>query len=418
MGISNDSIQPDYFKSDYNYGLDSQLIKPQNAVTAFVNDVITRMIKTFVYPGASFLKRNFIDPERTEKAREQLLGIGGRSVTMETPDGDKIDGMHLKAKDFKALIDKYCDYQEEDNGDGTVNQFLTIKDEYCTVVKRRSATDQSSFDYMQPNAEADQFIRQSIKALGIINFPFSELSSEPAVVGYRIELGSVPQNLKKLEEHKDESHPTALICPGSGMSYAAYKALAASYLLRGIDVMMLDIRGYGKSEGSPTAHKTKLDLETAYQYLSRELGIKNEDMIVHGHCLGGGPASDLAARREGVNLILDRTFAEYREVARDRFPIIKKLVHHILPSIVDYNNAANLNNLKGHIAIVMAIHDTVVPSSQIMKLIDNLPYTHEGQEIKLMEFNGEHVGTWTDDAVTSLQFNQFLEKTGLRQRVF
>ncbi|CUI15778.1 hypothetical protein PNK_0140 [Candidatus Protochlamydia naegleriophila] len=418
MGISNDSIQSAYFKSDYNYGSDSRSIKPKNAIAAFVNDVSTRMIKTFVYPGASFLKGDFINPERMEKAREQLLGIGGRSVTMETPDGDKIDGMHLRAKDFKALIDKYCDYQEEDNGDGTVNQFLTIKAEYCSVVKRQSFSDQSSFDYMQPNAEADQFIRQSIKALGIINFPSGELSLEPPVRGYRIELGNVRQDLKKIEERSEGSHPTALICPGSGMSYAAYKGLAASYLLRGIDVMMVDVRGYGKSGGSPTAYKTKLDVETAYQYLSRELGIKNEDMIVHGHCLGGGPASDLAARRKGVNLILDRTFAEYREVARERFPIIKKLVHHILPSIVDYNNAANLNRVQGHIGIVMAIHDTVIHSSQIMKLIDNLPYTRKGQEIKLMDFNGEHTGSWTDDAVTSRQFNQFLEKTGLRQRVF
>lgn len=201
------------------------------------------------------------------------------------------------------------------------------------------------------------------------------------------------------------------------MSYAAYKGLAA-YLIRGINVMMVDFRGYGRSEGSPTDVRTKLDLDTAYQYLQTQYNIKNEDLIVHGHCLGGGPASDLAARRPGVNLILDRSFSDYREIARERFPVFQKLISAIMPSIVNYNNAENLRNVKGNVAIAMSVEDAVIPREQITKLIDNLPDSEPSKHYQLMHTTERHTGLWTDDAITAKQFDQFLNKTGLRGRLF
>lgn len=206
------------------------------------------------------------------------------------------------------------------------------------------------------------------------------------------------------------------------MSYAAYKGLAISYLIRGINVAMIDYRGYGKSTGSPTDDKTKLDLETVYQFLSEKHHVKNEHIIVHGHCLASGPASDLAARRQNVNIILDRGFAEYRDVAQKRFPLIEKIVHALLPQIVDYNVSKNIQNIRGHIAIEIDTRDDVIPEDQWIKNIDHLPSSKRGEKkpqvIKLMDSDEGHAGLWTRNRVTAAQFSQFLEQTHLRRRLF
>ncbi len=229
-----------------------------------------------------------------------------------------------------------------------------------------------------------------------------------------------PSQVSEADLDRNFSQPTALISPGSGMSYAAYKGLAASYLIRGINVMMVDFRGFGESEGSPTETRTKIDLDTEYQYLQIKHHVKNEDLLIHGHCLGGGPASDLASRRPGTNLILDRTFSDYSEVARERFPIIRNLIGGIMPSIVNYNTSENLHNVQGNVAIVIAAKDTVIPEEQIHKLIKNLPNPQMGDKriYKLIESSGEHTGLWADEIKAAAQFDAFLNETKLRRKLF
>lgn len=400
------------FKAEYNYGPPSERIKIPNPLAAFINALIVRLFKIFIYPAASIIKKTIIDSERIEKARHQLLSIGGQSVTMKTPDGDKIDGMYLSAKDFRAQLEKYCKCVEIDNGDGTVKQTLHLKPEFCQSM----VNDKKPFTYMKPNAEAEDFIN-NMKGLGICYFPKDVISLEENIRGPTFILENIPKECPHLN-NENSSISTAIISPGSGMSYAAYKGLAAAYLTRGINVMMVDFRGYGKSEGSPTDVRTKLDLDTAYQYLQVHHKVKNEELIVHGHCLGGASASDLASRRPGVNLILDRTFSDYREMARERFPIIGKIIHAIMPSIVNYNTGASLQNVKGNVAIVMATEDKVIPENQIIKLIDHLPDSQKDKHYKLIDTKGGHVGLWTDDTVTSQKFNQFLDQIGFRKRLF
>jgi dienelactone hydrolase len=403
-----------HFKASYDYGAQTEKVSKPNALVAAINSLAVRIFKTLIYLGASILKPLYVDAKRIEKARDQLIIMGGQSVTMTTPDGDNIDGMHLKTKDFKAYIEKFCDIIETDNGDGTLKQTLQIKPEFCKEYLSISNGETSTL--RTPNAEAQSFVK-NLEGLGLRTTRFGVISKEKNIIGSIIELGEVPKDIPPLNA-EIQSQPTVLIATGSTMSYAAYKGLAAAYLIRGINVMMVDYRGFGKSEGSPTDFRTKFDLDTAYQYLQVQHGIKNEDLVVHGYCLGGGAASDLAARRPGVNLILDRSFADYREVAGDQFPLIRGLIRKIMPSIVDYNNAKNLQNIKGNIAIVMSTDDELISKEQTMKLVDNLPELTPGKHFKPMATEMGHHDSWTDEASMSTQFNQFLDQANLRRRLF
>lgn len=420
-----------FFKAVYNYGPQGQEVEKINLISKSVNSLAVKLLEIFIYPGASVLKRRLIDMNKIENARNQLLLIGGQSVRIETPDADKIDGMYLSAFNFKNNLEKYFNVIEKDDEGGTVRQVFRLKPEFCEIKK-------DSIGSMKPNKEAKDYMN-NLKKLGVGFWP-----NNPHNPGsFSIDL--IPQNTPMLQ--REGSHPTVLIAPAAGMSYAAYKKLAIAYLFNGISVMLIDFRGYGKSEGSPTEIKTKLDLDAAYQYLQTQHGIKNEHLIVHGHSLGAGPACDLAARRSGVSLIIDRSFAQYKDVAEkfnfgiffnligDSFSIkykllsivlklvtkIKNLVVRVIPSIVNYNNAENISKVKGHLAIVMATRDRLIPEEQIDKLIDHLPNTRPGQIVKLLNTEGEHSGAWisaTDYTLISSQFSQFLDQTHLRSKLF
>lgn len=402
------------FNAVYNFGPKEEQMTPQNRIVSFINSLVVVILKSFIYSGS--IKKN-LDVERVEKAKEQMNAIGGENIKIKTPDGDVLDACYLDAKKLKNYISHYCDLIETENKDGTVSQKWILKKEYYEIVDT-TYIDGSKGKHAKPNQEAEKFIA-NIKGLGIANTPFSKVYSkeETEIRGFLINEFLIPKEAPRLQEGANQ--PTALLAGGSGMPYSAYKSMAISYLMRGMNVMMVDFRGYGASTGTPTDYRTRLDLESAYQYLVKEKGVENDHLLIHGHCLGAGSASDLAARRKGVNLILDRTFADYKEVAKERFPLFRRLIEKIMPHIVDYNNAKNIARIEnGNIGIVMAKKDSVIPEEQIWELIDHLPNSFHGKTFKLLDSPGQHTGVWTDYDETRAEFDQFLEQSHLLRRLF
>lgn len=76
----------------------------------------------------------------------------------------------------------------------------------------------------------------------------------------------------------------------------------------GFSVLAYDYRGYGLSEGRPTAGGAVLDIEAAYRYLTREAGVAPDRIVLHGRSLGGGPSLDLATREPVAGVILESAF--------------------------------------------------------------------------------------------------------------
>lgn len=321
--INNENKEIFPYAAKFDYGnKEEQIVKPK-VTTQIFKESISAVLKPLLFPGASYLKHVLIDTVRIEEARNHLKKLGGQEITLKTPDGDKIDGMYMEAKDFKTAIEKYCDVIEIDNKDGTVTQYLTVKPDLCDEVEETIMN--RPYIWMRPDKEARAFLDGVLDKLGLGMFSRNKIPNTDKR-GYLIKIGTFSKDLPPISSESNTSQPTVMISPGSGMSFAAYKGLAASYLIRGINVMMIDFRGYGRSKGNPTDYKTKLDLETVYQYLKDVHHVENEDLLVHGHCQGAGPGSDLAGRRKKVNLLIDRSFADYSEVGRERYPKVKGIV--------------------------------------------------------------------------------------------
>jgi abhydrolase domain-containing protein 17 len=76
----------------------------------------------------------------------------------------------------------------------------------------------------------------------------------------------------------------------------------------GFSVFAYDYRGYGLSEGRPSERNVYADIDAAYDYLTRELRVPPERIILYGRSLGAGAAVDLASRRLVGGLVLESPF--------------------------------------------------------------------------------------------------------------
>ena len=301
------------FEARYDYGPKEEQILKKNIIINFFQTLIARLFQSFVYPGASLQ----IDRQRMLKAKHQLKAIGGKCISLITPDGDTLDGMHLKASDFKTSIEKYFYLYKHTKGSyNSSKKIFTLKKEFYIE------EDRGEFIYHKRKKEVQEFIKD-LKGLSFAklktkeDLPRQQLLFDKARKGTTLYLSSLPSKIEDLPNITKDSNPTVIISTGYHAPYTFYKDLVPMYLMRGINVMMVSTRGFGDSTGIPISYKTKLDVETAYQYLSKIKGVKNKNIIVHGHCQGAGSSTDLASRRKGVHLLVDRSFDNIKNLIRE-----------------------------------------------------------------------------------------------------
>lgn len=83
--------------------------------------------------------------------------------------------------------------------------------------------------------------------------------------------------------------------------------------------LVLDYRGYGKSEGQPSEDGLYRDALAAYEELVR-LGFDSSRIVLHGESLGTAVAVDLAARCPCAGLILESPLLSCQRIAAGIVP--------------------------------------------------------------------------------------------------
>ena len=96
----------------------------------------------------------------------------------------------------------------------------------------------------------------------------------------------------------------------------------ALFARMGLNVLIVDYRGYGHSEGRPSEKGLYEDAAAVYRYARENKGVSIEKMVVYGASLGGAVAVDLAARVPVGALIVDSSFTNAQAMARRMFPWI------------------------------------------------------------------------------------------------
>ena len=114
---------------------------------------------------------------------------------------------------------------------------------------------------------------------------------------------------------------TFLILHGNGGNIS--HRLGWIQMLRDLEanVLIVDYRGYGRSEGKPFEKGLYRDALAAYQWLSKEHIVERTKVILMGESLGGAVAVELAARVQVDGLVLQSTFTSAWDMAKTIMPV-------------------------------------------------------------------------------------------------
>ncbi len=137
----------------------------------------------------------------------------------------------------------------------------------------------------------------------------------------------------------------------------------------GYGVLLLDYRGYGGSDGSPTEQGLYLDAQAALGWLQQKPG----RVIYLGESLGSGPAVELAVLQPPAALILHAPFTSAVEVGRRAYPYLP--VSLLLKD--RYENDRKITKVTSPVLIIHGERDSVVPFRLGRRLFDLAPAPKE-----------------------------------------
>lgn len=122
----------------------------------------------------------------------------------------------------------------------------------------------------------------------------------------------------------------------------------------GSSIVIIDYRGYGKSDGTPTEAGLYADAQAAYEYLLNS-GYRPEQIIVHGESLGTAVAVNLASRRHCRALILEAAFSSAQEVAGTVLPVLGPLL------IWSYDSKSRIGLVSAPVLFIHGDRDEIIP---------------------------------------------------------
>ena len=125
----------------------------------------------------------------------------------------------------------------------------------------------------------------------------------------------------------------------------------------GLNVFIIDYRGYGKSRGKPDEQGLYRDAAAAWDYLTEEKGIASDHILIFGRSLGGAVAARLAAGVQARGLILESTLSSARDFARTAFPVLSRLVF----TRYDFNTAENIRHVHYPVLVLHSPDDQIMP---------------------------------------------------------
>lgn len=163
----------------------------------------------------------------------------------------------------------------------------------------------------------------------------------------------------------DAQNPAILYFHGNGEIAADYDDIAEYYTYLGITLLVIDYRGYGVSNGTPTASNVLTDAVTVFNAVGGILeshGLSPKRLYVMGRSLGSAAAIEVAlqAGEQLAGLIIESGFAQ-------TFPLLARLGVVVQGADEDRDgvgNAVKISKITTRTLIIHAQEDMLIPVGQ------------------------------------------------------
>lgn len=221
-----------------------------------------------------------------------------------------------------------------------------------------------------------------LKQTRFIFFPSSVIDTTPDFYNLRYEDVWLPVSAKsgKVEQihgwwigANQPNGKVLLYLHGNSVNIGANVTRAHWFHQLGFSVLLIDYRGYGRSEGAfPSESQVYQDAATAWDYLVYQQQIPPSQIFIYGHSLGGAVAIDLALKHpNAAGLVVESSFTSIRKVLAYRnnfrmFPVDMILKQH-------FDSIRKVPNLKIPVLFIHGTDDIIVPAFMSQELYAAAP---------------------------------------------
>jgi fermentation-respiration switch protein FrsA (DUF1100 family) len=136
--------------------------------------------------------------------------------------------------------------------------------------------------------------------------------------------------------------------------------MALMHYRLGVNIFIVDYRGYGRSDGIPSEEGMYQDAEAALEYLRSREDVRPDQIVYFGRSLGAAVAVELAARQPPLALVLVAPFASLSHMARIAMPWLpgQWLVRR------HFNSLERIGDSRAPLLIIHGERDETVPVAQ------------------------------------------------------
>ena len=180
-------------------------------------------------------------------------------------------------------------------------------------------------------------------------------------------------------------HPSAvatlLFCHGNAGNISHRLDTIRLFHELGLNVLIFDYRGYGRSSGTTTEQGTYHDVDAAWNYLVGDRGIPPRSVVLFGRSLGAAVIADLAVRTRPGAVILESAFTSVPDMAARIYPWlpVRWLASY------RYDNVEKIQDIAAPVLVIHSRDDEIIPFRQGKRL-----YTLANEPKQMLELRGGH----------------------------
>lgn len=214
--------------------------------------------------------------------------------------------------------------------------------------------------------EIPKHSRVYVPAPSTCNLPYQSLFIR-SKDGTMLHMFFIPQTADKIKRA-----PTVLFLHGNaGNMGHRLQNVVGLYEKLQCNILMLEYRGFGLSQGSPSEEGLYMDARAGIEYLATRSDINSNEIIVFGRSLGGAVAIDLASKPEYAQriwfVILENTFTSIPDMST--ILIGPKLRYLPLTFYKNkYMSLQKMRTLTIPTLFISGLADKLVPPDMMMKL--------------------------------------------------
>lgn len=171
--------------------------------------------------------------------------------------------------------------------------------------------------------------------------------------------------------------PTILFCHGNAGNISYYQEVIDTFSSKGYGLLLVDYRGYGKSQGAPSESGLYKDVNTALRFLKEKEKIPNRNIVIWGWSLGGAVVTEAASHEKYKAVILQSTFTNIKDEAlyvfqqQSQSSISRAIIRFLVDNLIYYtkfDTKSKVVKIESPLLIAHDMPDTVIPARMSYEL--------------------------------------------------